>query len=82
VGRRHGAGPVLAQQWLDALPQRIGQESVHQGAHSEEHPKTSLNSSSTDRSFRNVHLLSFTNEGDGRRGRYLQLCVPRASLQL
>jgi hypothetical protein len=27
-------------------------------------------------------LLSFTNEGDGRRGRYLQLCVPRASLQL
>jgi hypothetical protein len=27
-------------------------------------------------------LLSFTSEGDRHRGSYLQLCLPRASLQL
>jgi hypothetical protein len=27
-------------------------------------------------------LLSFTSEGDRRRGSYLQLCLPQASLQL
>jgi hypothetical protein len=58
-GTRRGTPPRgrrWRQQWLDALPQRSGQESVHQGAHDREHPKTSLNPSSTDRPFRNVHL--------------------------
>jgi hypothetical protein len=55
VARDPAAGPGRRwrQQWLDALPQRIGQESIHQGAHSREHPKTSL-APQADSPFRNV----------------------------
>jgi hypothetical protein len=62
-GTRRGASRRWRQQWLDALPQRIGQQSVHQGAHGREHPRTSLNPSSTDRLFRNVHLVMSERTG-------------------
>lgn len=39
---RGRAGAGGSSGW-GALPQRIGQESIHQGAHDRKHPKTSLN---------------------------------------
>ena len=39
VGRRRGPGRRWRQQRLDALSQRIGQESVHKAGHGWEHPR-------------------------------------------
>jgi hypothetical protein len=33
-----GPGRRWWQQWLDALPQLVGQESIYQGTHGWEHP--------------------------------------------
>jgi hypothetical protein len=46
------------------LPQRLGEESIHKGAHGREHAKTSLNPSSADRPFRNVHLGLSSSDAD------------------
>jgi hypothetical protein len=59
--------PQDGEQWL-ALPDPDRRDRPHQ--------------LSRQTNTQNPLLLNFTSEGDRRRGSYLQLCLPRASLQL
>jgi hypothetical protein len=44
------------QEWLDVLPQRLGQESIYQAGHGREHPVPTRIAQATYRPFRNVLL--------------------------